>query len=434
MKSKTTLSLLILFALGSFALHQRAQAVVPPPDGGYPGGNTAEGQSALFGLTTGGYNTAVGLFALRANTTGSFNTGLGAGALAVNHGDENTATGAGALLGNVTAAGNTADGAFALFSNTTGSGNTATGLQALFSNIDGIRNTATGVYALNHNDHGGGNTAIGYQALATSTASSNTAIGNDALVADTMGENNTAIGAGALVNNTIGGFNTALGAGALSNSNGFGNIGVGALAGGNIMAASNVICIGANTSVADVSNTTWINNIYGIATISGTTVPVIVSDAGQLGTNSSSRRFKKDIEPMDKASEAILALKPVSFHYKTDPKSTAQFGLIAEEVAEVNPDLIVRDKNGKPYSVRYDQVNAMLLNEFLKEHRKVEEQQGTIGQLKSNAAKQEATINELRKDMGVLTARVKQQAAQLRKVSAQIELSKPVLRMAVNKP
>jgi Chaperone of endosialidase len=146
-----------------------------------------------------------------------------------------------------------------------------------------------------------------------------------------------------------------------------------------------------------MSNTTWINNVYGVATISGTTVPVIVSDAGQLGTNSSSERFKKDINTMEQASKTILFLRPVTFHYRSDTKSVPQFGLIAEEVAKLDPDLFVNDKEGRPYTVRYDAVNVMLLNEFLKEHKKLEEQQATIRQLTSNAAKQEATISELKK-------------------------------------
>jgi hypothetical protein len=127
-----------------------------------------------------------------------------------------------------------------------------------------------------------------------------------------------------------------------------------------------------------VSFTTWIGNVYGVGTISGTTAPVIVSDGGQLGTVVSSERFKKDIATMDKTSEAILSLRPVTFHYKTDTKSTPQFGLIAEEVAKVNPALILPDKEGKPYTVRYDAVNAMLLNEFLKEHSKVEKLEATV--------------------------------------------------------
>jgi hypothetical protein len=399
----------LVLVLACFGLSPVTKAVVPAPDGGYPGGNTAEGQNALFSLTTGGYNTATGFFSLRNDMTGSFNTAIGVGALLTNTGDQNTATGVAALLSNNTAAGNTADGAFALFSNTVGTGNTASGLQALFSNVDGIRNTASGVYALNHNVTGGGNTAVGYQALATSTASSNTAVGNDALVADNTGGNNTAIGAGALSNNMVGGFNTAVGAGALSNSTGLGNIGLGATAGGNIMGASNVIAIGHQG--VNVSNTTWINNVYGATTISGTTVPVIVSDAGQLGTNSSSQRFKKDINTMAQASETILWLRPVTFHYKSDTKGVPQFGLIAEEVAKVNPDLVVWGRDGKPYSVRYDAVNAMLLNEFLKEHRKNEQQGATITDLKCTVAQQQKQIEAL--------------TAGLQKVSAQLVAASP---------
>jgi predicted ribosome quality control (RQC) complex YloA/Tae2 family protein len=161
-----------------------------------------------------------------------------------------------------------------------------------------------------------------------------------------------------------------------------------------------------------VSNTTWIGNVYGVTTQSGTTAPVIVSNSGQLGTVTSSERFKKDISTMEKASEAILSLRPVTFHYKTDTRGTQQFGLIAEEVAKVNPALVLPDKEGKPYTVRYDAVNAMLLNEFLKEHRKNEEQ--------------EATIARLQKQIEALTAG-------LRKVSAQLEASKPAPQV-VNNP
>jgi trimeric autotransporter adhesin len=162
---------------------------------------------------------------------------------------------------------------------------------------------------------------------------------------------------------------------------------------------------------------------------------VFVNADGKLGAQVSSRRFKDAIKPLGQASEALFALKPVSFRYKKEIDSTAasQFGLVAEDVEKVDRDLVVRDKEGKAYSMRYDQVNAMLLNEFLKEHRKVGEQQGTIGQLKSNAAKQEATISELKKDMGVLTAQLKEQAAQIQKVSAELEASKPAPQM-VNNP
>jgi hypothetical protein len=206
---------------------------------------------------------------------------------------------------------------------------------------------------------------------------------------------------------------------------------LGFLAGSNVTTANNVICIG--SAGANVSNTCFIGRIRGVTTQNANAIPVLVDSAGQLGTLSSSRRFKTEIKPMDNASATILALNPVTFHYKSDKTSMPQFGLIAEEVAEVNPDLVVHDENGEIYTVRYDAVNAMLLNEFLKEHRKNEEQQGTIGQLKSNAAKQEATISELKKDMGVLTAQLKEQAAQIQKVSAQLEATKPAPQV-VNNP
>jgi hypothetical protein len=172
-----------------------------------------------------------------------------------------------------------------------------------------------------------------------------------------------------------------------------------------------------------MSDTTWIDGIYGVTTQSTNTLPVIVSDGGQLGTVSSSRRFKKEIKPMDNTSEAVLALKPVTFHYKNDSKSTPQFGLIAERVAEVNPDLVVRDKGGEIYTVRYDAVNAMLLNEFLQEHRKVQEQEATIMQLKKDFG---ATIAQQQKQIEALTAG-------LQKVSAQLEVSKPA-QQVVNNP
>jgi len=317
-----------LLALACFALLPSVQAVVPAPDGGYPGGNTAEGHLALGSLTAGIYNNAVGIYSLLSLTTGNFNTATGAGTLLANTADQNTATGAGALLSNTTGGFNTANGTFALFSNTTGLQNTANGEQALF-------------------------------------------------------------------NNATGNSNTALGFGA-----GFG-----------VTTANNVICIGATG--ANIDNSCFIGNIRD-ALVAPNAAPVLIDSAGKLGTtNGSSRRFKKEIKPMDCASEAILALKPVTFHYKSDTTNTAQFGLIAEEVAEVNPDLVVRDENGEIYTVRYDQVNAMLLNEFLKEHRKVQ---------------------ALEKGMAAVTAQLKEQAAQIQKVSAHLEMSKPTTKVVLNNP
>ena len=355
---------LVLVCLG---FSPAAQAVSPAPDGGYPGGNTAEGQNALFSLTTGGFNTAVGFFSLRVNGTGSFNTAVGAGALLAN-----------------TESNNTAIGTTALFSNTIGSGNMASGFQALFSNTQGADNTASGSFALFHN----------------TTGASNTAIGDAALSQNTVGSGNTAIGDDALNFNTTGGGNTA----------------VGAFSGLGIQTANNVICIGA--AGVDVSGTCFIGNIRGVTPQNPDAIPVLIDSAGQLGTTNSSRRYKTDIKPIDKASESILALKPVSFRYKVHKDSTPQFGLIAEEVAEVNPNLVIYDSDSKPFTVRYDAVNAMLLNEFLKEHH-------TVQELKSTAAKQEATIAELKSTIAQQQKGIELLTAGLQKVSAQLAAASP---------
>ena len=397
---KTTPPLFITLALLCFGLLPRAQAVVPPPDGGYPGGNTAEGQDALLSLSSGGFNTAVGYFSLRADTSGGFNTGVGAAALLANaasHG--NTGIGAGALALNEGDF-NTAVGAGALALNDT-TGNTGVGAAALSINTTGDGNTAVGATALRFNTTGAGNTAVGAEALLNNDGTLNTAVGVDALTENTTGSGNTAIGArgitsaAALGSNTTGDRNTAIGQNALkSNTTGSDNTAVGFGVGANVTTANNVICIGADVAGADVSNTTWIGNVYAVTTQSGTAAPVIISDGGQLGTVASSERFKKDIATMEKASEAIMSLRPVTFHYKTDTKGTPQFGLIAEEVAKVNPALVLPDNDGKPYSVRYDQVNAMLLNEFIKEHSKVEKLEATLARLAATVTEQAAQIQK----------------------------------------
>ena len=410
---------LITLALVCFALSPAVQAVNPAPDGAYAGANTAEGGSgALFSLTTGTNNTAIGSQALYSLSTGVQNTALGAQALKNNTADRNTAIGFNALVFNTTGENNMATGWKALFRNTTGSYNTANGLLALFYNTTGGNNTATGADALLSNKTGHDNTATGAGALFyNTTASDNTATGLNALQHNTSGDDNTAHGIEALFSNTAGERNTANGAFALTNNTtGSNNTALGQLAGSNVTTAHNVIAIGANVAGADVSNTTWIGNVYGVTTQSGTTAPVVVSDTGQLGTVASSERFKKDIATMEKASEAILSLRPVTFHYKTDTKSTPQFGLIAEEVAKVNPALVLPDKEGKPYTVRYDQVNTMLLNEFLKEHHQVQEQGRKLEAQDRKVQQQEATIAKQQKQIDALTAG-------LQKVSAQVEAS-----------
>jgi len=374
-----------------------------PDPGPLPATNTGDGQGALQGLTTGIYNSAFGIFSLLSLTDGDFCTGVGAGALLSNTANENTATGAGALLSNTTGGFNTAHGAFALFSNSTGVENTAVGRDALLNN----------------------------------TGSDNTAVGLFAMLNDVDGGSNTAIGAAALRDNISGTNNQAIGRGALRFTTGSGNIGIGREAGANMTASNNVICIGSpgDATVPDATDRTYVGNIRGVIVGNVDGIPVIVDSDGQLGTSNSSARFKKDIKPMDhKTSESILGLKPVTFHYKNpDTKKagdTPQFGLIAEAVAEVNPDLVVRDANGEPLTVRYDAVNVMLLNEFLKEHKKVQEQQINLSQLDSKMANQAAIIAEQQKGIELLTAQLKEQAAQIQKVSTQLELSQPKVQVA----
>jgi hypothetical protein len=316
----------------------------------------------------------------------------------------------------------------------------ATGYQALFTNTTGRRNVAEGNAALYSNTIGNFNVAVGDQAL-FSLATTDPSSGN--------GNANTAIGWGSMGSLTIGGGNTALGHSALGNSTtGYQNIALGYVAGQNFTDGNNNIYI-SDPAIPSESNTIRIGNvvpftdIYGLghaaqaatyiagingATASGGTA-VFVNTDGKLGTLTSSARFKTDIRPMDNASEAILALKPVTFRYKQeiDNKGIPQFGLVAEDVEKANPDLIARDREGKPYSVRYEAVNAMLLNEFLKEHRKVEQQDKKLRE-------QQATIADLKSGMQALISTVKEQASQIQKVSAQVELQKRSARTVASKP
>jgi trimeric autotransporter adhesin len=474
---RSGLTLLTFLSLAGFG--SRMQAVSPPPDDGYPGGNTAEGYLALGGLTTGTYNSAVGIYSLLSLTTGSLNTANGAGTLLVNTADENTATGAAALLSNSTGAGNTANGAFALFSNTIGEENTATGAFALFYNTEGYFNTATAAEALFSNTTGAYNTAIGNGALFSNTTGgyntatgvsalesnaeggANTATGEGALFANTVGDFNTANGFDALSNNTTGGFNTAIGdealdrntgggantatgAGALSfnetGSNntaiGFGalsssqagnnNTGVGVQAGIGVTTASYVICIGAGG--ANVNNSCYIGNIWNQ---SDGTQAVYVNSEGKLGAQVSSRRFKDEVKPMEWASEVIYSLRPVTFRYKPEiePTRPPGFGLIAEEVEEISFDLVTRGGDGQANSVRYDAVNAMLLNEFLKEHRKVEQQEAAIAQLERDF---QMVSTQQQKEIQLLSAQLKEQASQIRKVRDQVEMNDAATRAVAN--
>ena len=382
-------SAVFLIALACFGLAPSTHALLPPPppDGGYPGNNTAEGTNALFNLTTGANNTAVGFAALISNTTGNNNTATGIGALASNTiGNDNTANGLGALLHDTTGSDNTALGFEALLVNTTGFQNAANGWRALFANTTGFHNTADGFIALSSN----------------TTGNHNTADGDEALTGNTTGNFNTTCGAHSLIHNTTGSGNTILGFDT----------------GNSITTANNVICIGENVAGANVSNSCFIGNIFGATVTAG--ISVFINSSGQLGTLTSSRRFKEEIRPMDQASNALFSLKPVTFRYKKeiDPAGASQFGLVAEDVEKVNPDLVVRDKEGKSYSIRYDQVNAMLLNEFLKEHKAFIEEQGKVRELEANAAQQQKQIEAL--------------TAGLQKVSAQVEANRTAPQMLVN--
>ena len=449
-------------------------------------GDTAVGWFSLFSNTDGSFNTGVGAGTLLFNVgdqsigAGVDNTAVGAAALLSNMtGSDNTAVGTASLLNNTTT-GNTAVGSRALLSNTTGGTigningndigpNVAVGAQALESNTLAGANTAVGYQALHGfvagpvgaeqvgactavgfkalgNATGGiGNSAFGYQALLNNTdGDSNIAIGPSALFGNTIGRWNVAAGGGALISNVTGESNTAIGQQVMQsnisgsnntavgdqaltyNTNGSHNIAVGDGAGVNVMTADRVICIGAGG--ADTSNSCYIGQIFNATCIGGS--GVFIDANNKLGTITSSRRFKDEIKPMGKASEALLALTPVTFHYKKeiDPTGISQFGLVAEEVEKVDPDLVVRDKEGKAYSVRYDQVNAMLLNEFLKEHRRVEGQQAEIdhqdmriSQLKSMLAQQQKKFeSKLAQQEQQISALV----ADLQRLAANVKLNK----------
>jgi hypothetical protein len=423
---KAIVSAVIAVVLGCFAFSPAAQAAPRPetPDPGAVGGalNTADGTNALHNVVTGAANSAFGWFSLASDISGSFNTGCGAGTLIFNNGDSNTAIGAATLLNNTTGNSNTAVGAAALVNNTEGDGNTAMGFQTLNQNTSGP------------------NTAVGWRALATNTTGNeNAAVGFEALLSNADGNDNVAIGDDAMKNNVSGSDNVAVGLGAGFSVTSNQNTLLGSFTGFDLTDGGDNIVIGFNVAghagesgfirIADndlqaggSDSKVFIGGIFG-ATVGAANSNVLINANGQLGTAVSSARFKKDIESMGKSSEAIFSLRPVTFHYKGDTTNMPCFGLIAEEVAKVNPDLILLDKEGKPLSVRYEQLNAMLLNEFLKEHLKVQEQEATITQLNK----------DFRTTVTQLTARLDEQAAQIQKVSAQLEASKPAPQV-VNNP
>jgi hypothetical protein len=446
-----------LFGIAFAALLPQIQAapqVVPPPDGCYPGFTTAEGCQALQGLTSGTANTGVGWRALRSAGASGYSTAVGAGALVLNTGDSNTAVGAAASLLNTTGTRTVAVGTAALVYNNANS-NTAVGFEALNLNVAAVTNAALGTFAGQNNDSSG-----------NGTADFNTAVGGFALRDNVNGARNTAVGAGALETILGGDDNTAIGelaggnyTGTESNNICIGSdtqgiagesnairIGTASTSGGiviaNPSAVANAITIGgsmstggiqmltllgfASVSIGDNFSTTngasscFVGGIYNQTPLAASHGVVVNSNGKLSDATLSSRRFKKDIAPIDKLSEGVLALRPVTFHWKSDNTNEPEFGLVAEEVAQVNPDWITRNPQGEVIGVRYETIPVLLLNEFLKEHKKVEEQQASISQLKS--------------EMQTMVAQLKEQAAQIQKVSAQLEVSKNAPQVVANKP
>jgi uncharacterized coiled-coil protein SlyX len=490
MKFKTTTPSLLValgLALACFGFLPNAKAI-DVEQSITPAGNQGNGEDVLINLTTGAWNTGVGFEALTSETTGNLNTAIGVRALTNDNGGEaNTANGMMALFSNVTGAQNVAVGAQALVANIDGVSNTAAGTQALFANITGAGNCAVGQWALAFNDGGTTSNAFGYAALFNNDTDANNAFGFAALASNVTGPGNSAFGDEALILNVISSDNCAFGTSALfsndSGAAGLGNgnnaFGVSALesngdgnsnnafgfaalfsnddgvwnnAFGTFALVNNVsgnfntaigdsagsaidgdgnVCIGEGVvGEAGVNDSTYVRNVNTTVQAGAgfDTVTVRLAD-GRLGHAVSSRRYKDDIKPMDKASEALFALKPVMFRYKKqiDPEQGLDYGLIAEDVAKVAPELAIHNEKGEIENVRYQAIYAMMLNEFLKEH-------STVEQLKSAVAKQEAIIAQQQKGMEVLTAQLKDQAAQIQKVSAQLEVSKPAPQVVLSTP
>jgi hypothetical protein len=375
--------------------------------------NTFLGENAGNFTMTGVNNTASGVEALSSNTTGFNNTASGVNALFNNtDGSDNTASGRSALLSNTTGSSNTASGASALSRNTTGDNNTASGVNALFNNTDGSDNTASGRSALESNTTGFNNTASGVEALfSNKTGFHNTASGRNALFNNTTGFDNTASGGGALFRNTIGS----------------GNIAIGVAAGSSLTTGNNNIAID-NFGVADESNTirigdsqtrTFIAGIRGVTTATAA-IPVLVGTDGQLGTASSSRRVKDDIADMGKASNVLMRLRPVTFHYKTDrnpKKRTLQYGLVAEEVAAVAPNLVALSAKGEIETVYYQHLTPMLLNEYQKQQRTIEAQAARITAQEEDRRAQAMRIEAL-ENQAARTAAVLSRLDQARTITA----------------
>jgi hypothetical protein len=388
--------------------------------------NTANGSYALFSNTSGSRNTAIGAWSLQANTTGGSNIAVGDAALYRNTiGTWNVAVGDGALVDNTSGWSNIAVGGDGLSANTTGLENTAMGAAALESNTTGSGNVAVGAGALSYRTGAsyqlqGANTAVGYYALGYTGAYWGTGVG---------GDGNTAMGDRAMESNVDGSFNCAFGLLALSadngESDGSANTAIGNRAGYGLRTGIGNVYIGEQEIARDSAENyhTYIHNI-NTTSVSGGSADTVTIDlnTGLLGHLTSSRRHKEDIKAMEDASETLYRLKPVTYRYKKeiDRNQALDYGLIAEEVAEVDPNLAIRNAKGEIETVRYNAINVMLLNEFLKEHKAFVEEQGKVKNLEAGVASLVATVNE--------------QAAEIQKVSAHLELRKPTQSLARNIP
>jgi hypothetical protein len=407
-----------------------ASGAVGPP--GPPGSgvsidanlNTGAGEGALQ-TRTGLQNSAFGYEALR-NSSANENSAFGARSLAANTaGDRNSAFGTAALTQNTTGDRNAAFGTYALFSNTTGGENTAGGAGTLYNNTTGYLNTAVGADALYSNSDGARNSAFGHEALySNTTGTDNSAFGIGVLTENTEGKSNTGSGDRALQLNTTGNFNTAYGIAALiGNRTGSFNTALGAEAGQAVSTGSYNIHIGAGNLGVDgddrviriggkpYQTRTFIAAIRGVTTGRSDAVAVLIDANGQLGTINSSRRYKEDIQPMGDVSERLFALRPVTFRYKQayqDGSKPLQFGLIAEEVAEVFPELAVYGEDGQPETVSYHLLATLLLNELQKEHRVT----GTLHE----------QISVLRVQNEALVQRVDAQTAELSSLRKEVAL------------
>jgi hypothetical protein len=362
---------------------------------GEPGSaDTACGTGTLAAVTTGFENTAAGYYALAGDTTGYGNNAFGGSSLYTNStGYENNAFGHGALFSNTSGSVNTALGGAAMYYNTIGASNTAIGREALFKNNSGSNNVAAGAYALDSNTTGAGNNAQGFQAMySNTTGSNNSAIGQGALYANTTGFGNNAVGLSALEVMTTGIRNTAVGNNAglnltSGNYNTYIGWGVNGSTGVSAASESYVTRIGVTYQDPDVngSPTTFISGIYNVA-VDGQAV--VVSSTGQLGVASvSSERFKTDIAEMGASTGKLGQLRPVTFKLKTDAKGTVRYGLIAEEVAKVYPELVIRDENGRIDGVHYDELAPMLLNEVQQQAAKIASLERQLAEIRTALAR-----------------------------------------------